>query len=86
MAVQVVHDHDPTQAGGDFVRVFCQRRQGMPTVFATIERVFGGEPRTRTWSFRTLVDHAPMDPELATQLATAYATQKNIPVVYVEVE
>jgi hypothetical protein len=42
--------------------------------------------RTQTWSFRTLVDCAPMDAELATQLAAAYAERKNIPVVYVEVE
>ena len=39
----------------------------------------------RTWYFRTLVSEAPMDPEAATT-SRAYASRKNIPVVYVEVE
>lgn len=85
MKVQVVHDHDATCAGGDFLRVYCQRREGSPTTFATIERVFGGAVRTRTWNFRTLVSDCPMDEEFATGFAAAYAQRKNIPVVYVEV-
>ena len=56
-----------------------------PATFATIERVFGGEVRTRTWHFRTLVSEAPMDEQIATEFAAAYAERKNIPVVYVEV-
>ena len=85
MAVQVIRDHDSNFEGGDFLRVYCQRRAGSPATFATIERVFGGEIRTRTWTFRTLVSDAPMDEEIATQFAEAYAERKNIPVVYVEV-
>ncbi len=85
MNVQVIKDHDVTCAGGDFLRVYCQRRENSPATFATIERVFGGEIRTRTWHFRTLVSDAPMDEELATEFAAAYAERKNIPVVYVEV-
>ncbi|MEZ5566017.1 MAG: hypothetical protein R3F24_11065 [Gammaproteobacteria bacterium] len=65
--------------------VYCQRRVGSPATFATIERVFGGEVRTRTWNFRTLVSECPMDEQLATEFAAAYAARKNIPVVYVEV-
>lgn len=86
MNVQVIRNGDPTQAGGDFLRVYCQRRQGHATSFATIERVFGGEVRARTWNFRTLLCDVPMNAELATQLASAYAERKHIPVVYVEVE
>lgn len=86
MNVQVVRDHDRTYSGGDFLRVYCQRRDGTATTFTTIERVFGGELHTSTWYFRTLVSEAPMDPETATHLAQAYASRKNIPVVYVEVE
>jgi hypothetical protein len=86
MSVQVIQDHDATCAGGDFLRVYCQHKHGSPATFATIERVFGGAVRTQTWSFRTLVDCAPMDAEVATRLAAAYAERKNIPVVYVEVE
>ena len=52
MTVQVIRDHDATCAGADFLRVYCQRRAGSPATFATIERVFGGEIRTRTWHFR----------------------------------
>ncbi|MDP2325180.1 MAG: hypothetical protein Q8N51_14280 [Gammaproteobacteria bacterium] len=85
MTVHVVRDHDATCAGGDFLRVYCQRRAGSPATFATIERVFGGEVRTRTWHFRTLVSDAPMDEQIATEFAAAYAERKNIPVVYVEV-
>jgi hypothetical protein len=85
MTVQVIRDHDATCAGGDFLRVYCQRRDGNPATFATIERVFGGEIRTRTWYFRTLVSDVPMDEQIATKLAEAYAERKNIPVVYVEV-
>lgn len=85
MTVQVIRDKDGTCAGGDFLRVYCQRRSGSPATFATIERVFGGEIRTRTWTFRTLVSAEPMDEEIATQFAEAYAERKNIPVVYVEV-
>jgi hypothetical protein len=86
MSVQVVRDHDPTHAGDDFLRVYCQRREGSPAVFATIERVFGRELRTGTWIFRTLVSGVPLAPELATRIAEAYAERKNIPVVYVEVD
>ena len=86
MSVQVIRDHDATCEGGDFLRVYCQHKRGSPATFATIERVFGGAVRTQTWSFRTLVDCAPMDAELATQLVAAYAERKHIPVVYVEVE
>ena len=85
MTVQVIRDQDATCAGGDFLRVYCQRRDGLPATFATIERVFGGEIRTRTWHFRTLVSGAEMDEQLATEFAEAYAERKNIPVVYVEV-
>jgi hypothetical protein len=85
MTVQVIRDQDATCAGGDFLRVYCQRRDGSPATFATIERVFGGEIRTRTWHFRTLLSNEPMDEEIATQFAEAYAERKNIPVVYVEV-
>jgi hypothetical protein len=85
MTVQVIRDHDATCAGADFLRVYCQRRDGSPATFATIERVFGGEIRTRTWHFRTLLSNEPMDEEIATQFAEAYAERKNIPVVYVEV-
>ena len=85
MTVQVIRDHDATCAGGDFLRVYCQRRDGSPATFATIERVFGGEIRTRTWYFRTLVSDVPMDEQIATKFAEAYAERKNIPVVYVEV-
>ena len=85
MTVQVVRDHDATCAGGDFLRVYCQRRDGSPATYATIERVFGGEIRTRTWHFRTLVSDAEMDEKIATEFAEAYAERKNIPVVYVEV-
>ena len=85
MTVQVVRDHDATCAGGDFLRVYCQRREGSPATFATIERVFGGEIRTRTWHFRTLVSDALMDEQIATEFAEAYAERKHIPVVYVEV-
>ncbi|MEO8444696.1 MAG: hypothetical protein ABI567_06805 [Gammaproteobacteria bacterium] len=84
MTVQVIRDKDATCAGNDFLRVYCQRRDGSPATFATIERVFGGEIRTRTWHFRTLVSDAPMDAEIATRFAEAYAERKNIPVVYVE--
>jgi hypothetical protein len=86
MNVQVVHDRDATASGDDFLRVYCQRRPGLPQSFATIERVFGGAIRTSTWSFRTLVDATPMTAEVATSLAEAYAERKNIPVIYVEVE
>jgi hypothetical protein len=86
MSVRVVEDRDATQAGGDFIRVYCQQRAGSPATFATIERVFGGEVRTHTWSFRTLVSEAPMGREVATRLAAAYAARKHIPVVYVEVD
>ena len=86
MTVAMIRDHDPTHTGGDFLRVYCQRRQGSPAVFATIERVFGGELRTSTWYFRTLVNELPIGAELATQFAEAYATRKNIPVVYIEVD
>lgn len=85
MTVQVVQDHEPTHTGDDFLRVYCQRRPGSPAVFATIERVFGREVRTGTWIFRTLLSDAPMEPELATHIASAYAERKHIPVVYVEV-
>jgi hypothetical protein len=85
MTVQVIRDHDATCAGGDFLRVYCQRRDGSPATFATIERVFGGEIRTRTWHFRTLVSDAEMDEKIATEFAEAYAERKNIPVVYVEI-
>ena len=85
MTVQVIRDGDVTCAAGDFLRVYCQRRAGSPATYATIERVFGGEIRTRTWTFRTLVSGEPMDEEVATQFAEAYAERKNIPVVYVEV-
>lgn len=85
MTVHVVKDHDATIAGGDFLRVYCQRRDGSPVTYATIERVFGGEIRTRTWHFRTLVSDARMDEKIATEFAEAYAERKNIPVVYVEV-
>lgn len=85
MTVHVVRDHDATCAGGDFLRVYCQRRDGSPATYATIERVFGGEIRTRTWHFRTLVSDAEMDEKIATEFAEAYAERKNIPVVYVEV-
>jgi hypothetical protein len=85
MSVHVVRDRDATQAGGDFLRVYCQRRPGSPVTYATIERVFGGEVRTRTWHFRTLLADAQMDEEVATEFAAAYAERKNIPVVYVEV-
>ena len=47
--------------------------------------MFGGEIRTRTWHFRTLLSNEPMDEQIATQFAAAYAERKNIPVVYVEV-
>ena len=73
MGVQVIRDHDATCEGGDFMRVYCQHKRGSPATFATIERVFGGAVRTQTWCFRTLVDCAPMDAEVATQLAAAYA-------------
>ena len=86
MSVQVIRDQDATCEGGDFLRVYCQQKRGSAATFATIERVFGGAIRTQTWFFRTLVDCAPMDAEMATQLAEAYAERKNIPVVYVEVE
>jgi phosphoenolpyruvate synthase/pyruvate phosphate dikinase len=86
MSVRVVQDRDPTHEGGDFIRVYCQQRAGSPATFATIERVFGGEVRTHTWSFRTLVSEAPMPREMATRLAEAYAERKHIPVVYVEVD
>lgn len=86
MSVQVIRDQDATCEGGDFLRVYCQHKHGSAATFATIERVFGGAIRTQTWFFRTLVDRAPMDAEVATQLAAAYAERKNIPVVYVEVE
>ncbi len=86
MSVQIIHDQDPTHEGGDFLRVYCQRRQGSPETLATIERVFGSARRADTWQFRTLVSETPMDPERATRLAEAYAERKNIPVVYVEVE
>lgn len=86
MTVRVVEDRDPTQAGGDFVRVYCQQRDGAPATIATIERVFGGEVRTHTWSFRTLVSDVPMPRDVATRLAAAYAARKHIPVVYVEVD
>lgn len=86
MTVQIIHDQDPTHEGGDFLRVYCQRRHGFPEAFATIERVFGGSYRADTWHFRTLVSETPMEPELATRLAEAYAERKHIPVVYVEVE
>ena len=86
MSVRVIEDRDPTQEGGDFVRVYCEQRAGSPATFATIERVFGGEVRTRTWSFRTLVSDAPLGRELATRLAAAYAARKHIPVVYVETD
>ena len=85
MTVQVIRDSDGTRAGGDFLRVYCQRRDGSPATFATIERVFGGEIRTRTWHFRTLLSNEPMDEEIATRFAAAYAERKHIPVVYVEV-
>ena len=85
MTVQVIRDQDVTCAGGDFLRVYCQRREGSPATFATIERVFGGEIRTRTWTFRTLLSGEPMDEQVATQFAEAYAERKHIPVVYVEV-
>jgi hypothetical protein len=85
MTVQVIKDHDATCAGGDFLRVYCQRRVGSPATFATIERVFGGEIRTRTWHFRTLVSDTEMDEQIATEFAEAYAERKHIPVVYVEV-
>jgi hypothetical protein len=86
MTVQVIRNSDPTQAGGDFLRVYCQRQEGSALSFATIERVFGGEVRARTWNFRTLLSGVPMDTATATELASAYAERKNIPVVYVEVE
>lgn len=84
MNVQVIRGSDPTQAGADFLRVYCQRRDGSTLSFATIERVFGGEVRTRTWNFRTLLSDVPMDTATATELAAAYAERKHIPVVYVE--
>ena len=86
MSVQVIRDQDATCEVGEFLRVYCQQKRGSAATFATIERVFGGAIRTQTWFFRTLVDCAPMDAEVATQLAAAYAERKNIPVVYVEVE
>ena len=85
MAVKVIRDQGGSHEGGDFLRVYCQHRDGSPATFATIERVFGGEIRTRTWHFRTLLSNEPMDTELATRFAEAYAARKNIPVVYVEV-
>jgi len=85
MTVQVIRDEDATCAGGDFLRVYCQRRDGSPATYATIERVFGGEIRTRTWHFRTLLANEPMDAQVATEFAEAYAERKHIPVVYVEV-
>ena len=85
MTVQVIRDKDATCAGGDFLRVYCQRRDGSPATYATIERVFGGEIRTRTWHFRTLLANEPMDAKVATEFAEAYAERKHIPVVYVEV-
>ena len=85
MSVQVIHDNHATCAGNDFLRVYCQRRSGSPATYATIERVFGGEVRTRTWHFRTLLANEPMDEQVATEFAAAYAERKNIPVVYVEV-
>jgi hypothetical protein len=85
MTVQVIRDRDTTCAGGDFLRVYCQRRDGSPATFATIERVFGGEIRTRTWHFKTLLANEPMDEQVATEFAAAYAERKHIPVVYVEV-
>lgn len=86
MTVQVVRDQDATFSGGDFVRVHCRRQPETAITFTTIERVYVDALRDCAWRFRTLLSHAPMDAEIATHLARAYAQRKNIPVVYVEVD
>ena len=85
MTVQVIRDQDVTCAGGDFLRVYCQRRDGLTGHLCHDRAGVRWRDPHADLDFRTLLSGEPMDEEVATQFAEAYAERKNIPVVYVEV-